>query len=314
MKINSEIGAVLFCHSSYEERTLAIKKTDVIGTGIRDVYVIHSKGFKGLKEYKDNNKDLIDYLNHKSDGVVYDIEVLSSDSISFIRTNESKIKRSIENAGEVIIDVTTFPRERMILLIDYISRVSSNIKIRVVYFEPKKYASENSSEKCSWLSQGVQRIAPIPGFNGRQNTRKNYMLVIQLGHEGERALMTIKKMEPDKIILIGQNDNQYKKGVQSVYEKQSKSIIDEYGHKLEKIYLVSSHDINASFEVLWRVFELYNSDYNIAVHLNGTKIQVLGAMRYCQTNRNVEIVHSDPQFYNYASYSGGIGHCWQVVI
>lgn len=305
-------GATFFCHSSYEARTLAIKERELIVGKIKNVFIFYSKDFSKSKQYKKNHQKLVSYFQNNCCTNVVEVEVSKLSLLSFMDERGDYLENCINESNETIVDISTFPRERMILLIDYLQRVSPDKKVKIIYCAPEKYASEKKESDSAWLSQGVRRIAPIPGFNGRQNIRKGCLLVIQLGHEGERALMTIKKIEPDKIILIGQSDEQYKEGIEKIFKKQSQSIIDEFGHKIEKIYLIAAHDYLASYNALWRVYELFMNKYNIVANLNGTKLQVLGAMRYCQENRNIELVHSDPQFYNYKAYSTGVGKCWAM--
>lgn len=306
--------AILFCHSSYEMRSLAIKKKNMIAGDIKYVFIIHSENFKSSPLYRNNHQELIAYFKSTCNAIIIELAASKDSALSFIDRTEIQLGEYINNSKEIIVDISTFPRERMILLLDFIKRVAPNKNIHVVYCEPKEYASEINDEAKSWLSQGVRRIAPIPGFNGRQHTQKGCLLVIQLGHEGERALMTIKKIEPDKLILVGQSQDQYKEGIDKIFKKQSQSIINEFAHKIEKIYLLPAHDCQASYNILWRIYELFNKKYNISANLNGTKLQVIGAMRYCQENRNIELVYSDPQFYNYTAYSKGIGHCMNMNI
>ncbi|UHD17837.1 hypothetical protein [Thiocapsa bogorovii] len=304
-------GAVaVVCHSSYEDRCLGILgQTALLSVATRAV-VVHTESFSGSEKYACNHETLVRRLREAVGVTVEEVAVPRGFGGELLNCLDNKLGLDLRAGGRVVVDISTFPRERMIILVDYVARLNPCTRIGIFYHEPERYASEIEKESIGWLSKGVRRISSIPGFNGRQGVHKSSLLAVQLGHEPERALMTIKKLEPDRIIVIGQSEQQYKKDVDQVFLRRSEAVINEFGYKIEKIFLVGSRDYVGSYNVMCRIGELYGAAFNIVVNLNGTKVQVLGALKYCQENRSVEVVHADPQKYNYDCYSVGVGKCW----
>jgi hypothetical protein len=301
---------IIICHSSYEDRCLGLlNHSEFLALASRAV-VVHTEGFSGSQRYAQNHRELVGCLKKRIRGTVEEVGVRRAFGNDLLKCLDTRLSDDLKVGARVAVDVSTFPRERMIILVDYLTRVGSGGGIGILYHEPERYASEAEKDSGAWLSKGVRRIASIPGFNGRQSVRKNCLLVVQLGHESERALMTIKKLEPDKIIVVGQSGQQYKAGLDQISLRKSESVINECGHKLQRIFLVGSRDYWGAYNAMRRIGELYGNGYNIVVNLNGTKVQVLGALKYCQENRSIEVIHADPQTYNYASYSEGVGKCW----
>jgi len=59
---------------------------------------------------------------------------------------------------------------------------------------------------------------------------------------------------------------------------------------------------------------MYKNEYNISACLNGTKMQVFGAMAFCQKHRDIELLYQEPEQYNCDSYTEGIGITWWLKV
>ena len=196
------------------------------------------------------------------------------------------------------------------MVLDYFKRINSRLKLFVSYTEPKQYSTE--VEPDGWLSKGVKRLIRVPGFNGHQNPSKKSLLVVIVGHEIERMQITIKNIEPQKIVLVGQGVQQHGDATPQL----PKRIADKLGADYAGIV-----DISGSIEIgsrayretqssIQNIFARYSDEYNMTVAGNGTKLQSLGALLACQENRAIAAVYAEPQIYNASDYSSGTGGTW----
>lgn len=157
------------------------------------------------------------------------------------------------------------------------------------------------------LSKGVRDINPIPGFNGRQWTNKERMLIAFLGHEGARVHLATRNLEPDGICLIGQSDDQFHGDLQQISDHHASGVIGEYGEKILEKHAIGAYGIDEAYSSLRDIYEKYHDKFNITVLIMGTKLQALGAILFAIKNRDVEIVHASPAIYNTENYSEGVG-------
>lgn len=319
IEISSSLGSLieapsataLFCHASYEDRCLDALSFNLTAPLLKEVFIIKTTGHKIGSKYYNNYLKLKEHFEHQSNMTVYPLDAERNEPVGLIRNIDGIVRAlSHESMRNIIVDITTFPRERMLCLLDYLKKVKPESNLHIVYTEPEMYASESGDE--GWLTQGVRKIAPVPGFNGRQNPNKGTLLIVLSGHEAERAHITIRNMEPDKIVILGQGKQQYKNGVNKFTDSVINKIQRDYPEKILSLRNISSRDYLGAQNSIHEIADKYGAEYNIYVSIHGTKLQVLGVMLECQRNRKIQITYAHPQLYNINDYSRGIGRSWFV--
>lgn len=304
-KIILEKCSFIFCHASYEARSTSVLNFIEAANGAIPV-ICSSEEFLSYSIYQKNKAALSEGLAELTSNEPTDITVGRDENIHFLEELDSLMKkRDPELEYNYFIDIATFPRDRMICLLDYLIRISpKDNKIRFLYTSPERYGSQKES---GWLSKGVRKMAAIPRFNGKQKSNRGALLVMLLGHEGERAHITLRNTEPDKVIIISQGEIQANSNTLDVCEASNHHIIHEYQHCLEKIYTADYSSPNDVKNIISEIYCEYSDSYNISVSINGTKLQVLGAMLACMKHRAIEIIYAYPQAYNINDYSSSTG-------
>lgn len=233
--------------------------------------------------------------------------------VEYLQRLDQETKQAFErvNFGAVIVDSTTFPKDRLWLTIDYLKLSRPDTRLIVLYVEPDAYNTETVPE--GWLSAGVKRVSAMPRFNGYQHSERPTLLAVIVGHERERMQITVRNMEPQKLVLIEQGAQQHGGSNSPTIPAELAAYIGmDFAHviDLSKRYTAGSRDHIAVYDAIKDIYHRFGNEYNIVVSANGTKLQSIGALMACRENRRMTAVYTEPQIYNNESYSKGSGATW----
>lgn len=236
-----------------------------------------------------------------------------SDLLTFIRELELALRGVRDDAGTcVLLDISVFPRDRLFVAVDLVQRILPRAEIVLGYSEPREYSTDK--QEGGWLSKGVIEVVSLPGFNGRQDPAKKSLLILNMGHENERMSITINNREPQRLVLIGQGDEQSSPLSGRYAAQLLRKVQSDYGSILLQGDLIraNSKDMQSVRDSILHVYDRYSYEYNISVAFLGTKIQAIGALMACQQNRDIEAVYSQPQIYHREEYSRGVSDSYMM--
>lgn len=214
----------------------------------------------------------------------------------------------------VTIDITTFPRQALLLLIHYVDKHPHRGVIRLLYGEPKRYATEARKKEDRWLTRGVTSVKSVPQFGGVQFPRRAKLLAVILGHEGERTHITVRRHQPDKLILIPQGHQQHHKGLREIAERENEQIISIYGQESFWKSGLPSRGVVEAERVIKKIYGQHRYTHNMFLAPNGTKLQLIGAYLACRRLPEIQITYAVPAIYNWQKYSTGITRLCQMIL
>jgi hypothetical protein len=299
-----------FCHSSYEPRCMASINTSEGCQGIDSVFIFHSHNFLESKAYQNNHSQIVRHFGSVSHSDPVQIPVESSVKDKSLDTYKHLITEAITQADDIAFDISTFNSGIMIYLLDLIMREKGSKPLYLFYSEPEKYGTEKNGKTAAWLTKGVKDIISVPGFFGEKQEQRQSLLVLLLGCDAERAISTIEEVNPDKIVVISQGTLKCRKGLQEIYLKSHGQILERYADKIATILTVPPKGWEAVYDVFSRVYALYRNQYNLTALLQGTKMQVFGAVTFCQKHPSIELLYMQPEKYNSGAYTHGVGQTW----
>lgn len=311
-------GALFVCHASYEtdrahcgiDCALAEKPSWQFASA---AVVATRESLTTIPGYRDCLNGLVNKLSAISKTPAIPLDFSRSDLVGMTKAiHESVGKQLISSIRTVIVDASVFPKDRLWMVLDYFKRTNSGGNLFVAYTEPLQYSTEIGAD--GWLSKGVKRLIRVPGFNGHQNPSKRALLVLIVGHEKERMQITIKNLEPHKVVLVGQGWQQHGDATPHFPQLIGKQLGMENAGLVDLTgsIEVGSRDYRATCFAIQSIYEKYKDEYNIIVAGNGTKLQSLGALLACQNNRSLAAVYAEPQVYNARNYSIGTGSSWML--
>jgi hypothetical protein len=202
----------------------------------------------------------------------------------------------------------------LLLLTRYIDQHPQRGVVRLVYGEPKKYATEEKNKEDRWLTRGVLSVKSVPQFGGVQFPRRAKLLTVILGHEGERTHITVRRHQPDKIILIPQGQQQHHKGLREIAERENEQIISIYGKDSFWKSGLPSRGVVETERTIQKIYDQHRYTHNMFLAPNGTKLQLIGTYLACRSLPEIQITYGVPAIYNWQKYSTGTTRLCQIIL
>lgn len=236
-----------------------------------------------------------------------------SDPIPSIKNLICKLK-AIQSASKKIvisIDITTFTKKHLMLLLNYLDKNNFFDATRIFYSEPKNYTANLYLP----MSFGILPIYTVTGFVTTQSLNKQNLLAIFLGYEGDRAMALVNNFEPNETILIIP-DPPYHPEWKGRTEEMNRNLIEIIGsEKVESIDSLNPHSMLKKLECLFGIDGKYDlRKYHCSISPLGTKPQALGLYLFWRQHKGkFSIVYAPPCIHNEAFYSKGIGRTWQLI-
>lgn len=307
--IDGDRDSLFICCASYEARSTAIVER------FRDKYktehaiVFLSNEYKDKGQTPSNYKFIVDTLQNIIGETPETIDFNIDKPIPSMRKFEDRFNacEKIGKLKSVSIDITTFPRQELFVLLRVIDSIATISKIRLFYTEPNKYDSE---DRNGWLTSGVKSVRTIPGFGGIQQPQKKKLLVMFLGHEEERAAITWKRHQPNMTIPIIPCPN-YKDDFDGIVENRHHAMLSRMGNSKYQVK-IPARGIEESRDIVLAIWEKYYGDYFFIVAPLGTKLQSLGVYMAAKIKRDIQITYAMPSLYNYNSFSQGVDKIWEI--
>ena len=307
----AEESLCIFCHSSYEDRCRAIESLVLSNKCVLFSALFASAEYSNLPSYQSNTAQLNRWLKQKK-GVRHHRAIIPAiDALDWLETlvGQMSALKIPEDTG-LLVDVTTFPRDRMYLLLDYLFLKYPRNSIYVTYFEPREYSTE--SDNNGWLSRDVHTIRSIPRLNGRIRIGAKRLLAIVVGHEGARAYGTVIAEESDKVVAFGQRKEQDRQNAPEISNAIVEQLCADFQGTVRRddILYLESRDIQATEAACLNLHIKYHENYDISLVSYGSKLQSIGTLLAARGQKDIRLIHSKVQAYNTESYSKGIGSGW----
>jgi len=314
--IDGRCDSLFICCSSYEERsTLGVRR---LSPEYRSDYSFiclaseYERKGKAPQYYEEIRTCLETACQQKPQTYRFRIE----DSIGSVNTLDRQLGRLRDEnpLRAVTIDISTFPREELLLLLRYLDNHVNRGQIRLLYGEPAMYATEEAAIEDRWLTRGVKSVHSIPGFGGIQFPGRPKILVIILGHEGERTHISIRRHQPDEVILIPQGQQQHHEGLRQISERENQRIVRLYGKERLWSTGLPSRGVTETSTVVSEIFKQYRYSHNVFIAPNGTKLQLMGVYLVARQVPEIQITYAVPAVYNWEKYSSGTALLWEMAL
>ena len=291
LEIYSQIDMLVGC-VSYEQRCLSSS------IPLRSMGVEYALYFK-VKEFAQaslvNESKLEDIFKEK----LKTIEYSNKNPVDFVDGFTKQFNNIYENLNRelnVIVDISTFTRESLIMMVGILYQNRQNINnLYFVY----SCASTMSDE---WLSRGFRGLRSILGYPGERSSLKPLHVVVMTGFELERAKHIIDEYEPEIISIGVANRNESIKP--EFYERNErfmKELVNyyEYGVNTFCFSLIDPYKTARELEEHIDKFKGYNT---VLSPLNN-KVSTVGAAFYALKHDEVQICYLPAEEYNTKSYS-----------
>jgi hypothetical protein len=286
--------------ASFEDRCLGVPRR------LSEDYRF-DKGF--LFAYEDPNEQREQHLRMMGQilnprGSLQEIRTTENEPLPAIAELAAKLRglRLHPNDSIITIDVTTFTKRHLLLLLKAIDDLRLWSILRIYYTEPKDYITDLYLP----MSMGIRTISPITGFISHTSLSRPTLLVILLGYEGDRANAIYENIDPNEVFLIIPKPA-YHAEWEGRTEAMNKQLIRIIGE--DRIRHVHSQDpvlVAGKLEEILRPYSL--DEWRCSIAPLGTKPQALGTYLFWRRNRGkFSIIYAQPLRHNERFFSTGVG-------
>ncbi|WP_394872665.1 hypothetical protein [Clostridium butyricum] len=295
---NSELENEIFITCvSFEDRCLApityLKKC--LGA-----IIIQNKENKNINCVNNTDK-LYGYFS----GICKNTEVIESSYINLKLQNISQKKivdicmsKCDKSKINITIDSSTFTRNQLIGLLNYLEVKLSPSRVRIIYTSPLKHGE--------WLTSGFLKITNVIGFSGIHNPLLPTLLIVLSGFESDRVSKIICEHEP-ALVLLGVGDPPINEEFHNRNIKEQQQILD---NEIVNEFKFPANDIKACKNELDKQISKYRNEYNIVIAPMSTKLSTIAAYLSAKENPQIQITYCYPSIYNFDDYSSGIGEVY----
>ena len=286
---------VFICSASFESRCLAIPQKLKKQKFEKVIVLENSEGSNTIKE----NGDAI-FATYP--GITRIIEVPFSDSLVVADLLAKELK-TIKNRDSVLIDITTFTHENLLIFLKILQQDKKIKKIQCIYLNAAEYCPEANLEK-KWLSRGCGEIHSVLGYSGMILPSRKLHLIVIVGYEYSRAFEMISMLEPNSITLIYGSSNssltEKDKEANQVFNSLVQQMTFEFSN-VESIQ-VPCNDPQSVATALQHLYAEHSDDNVMVVPMNN-KVSTVGVYLSMPGNDDVQICYAPAVVYNESNYS-----------
>lgn len=216
-----------------------------------------------------------------------------------------------ENPKTIIIDISTFTHESLLILFKVISALKrEGDRIYFLYLGASEYSIGLAHDQ-KWLSQGILSIRSVLGYAGELlPTKKNHLIII-VGYEQERASKLIEAFEPNKISLgygiAGSSTSEKNHEANKFFHNLLAKTGSVYSQVNE--FLLSSNDPTIAMEDIIKCID-NNTEYNSILVPMNTKLSTIACALTAAYRPAVQLCYAQALQYNYLNYSRAGNKCY----
>lgn len=312
-KINlSDIRGILpesydlfICSSSFENRCLSIA-SNIETDKVHKALILSNSN---LIEHVGTNKNKLERLFGEKGHVV---EVSTSDPLLTADNLDQSLTKAIDDglAGSILLDVTTFTHESLLILLRLLQMRCLTSRITGVYANALEY-SVGDQVKQKWLSRGISEVRSVLGFPGKIIPSRKTHLILIVGYEFERAIGIIETIEPNSIALgygrSGSATTEKDKEANKHYMRLVEQMTTSFSH-INRFQVPCNDPHRTRDELQAQISKI--KDMNILIAPMNNKLSTIGVAWAAFDNKEIQMCYAQALSYNYSSYSSPGSQCY----
>jgi len=212
------------------------------------------------------------------------------------RTVLKNIDKFLAESREILIDISTMPREIIWYVLWMIEQ--NNVIARYVYHSPREYGDD-------WLSREPRAPRLVYKLSGIASPSAKTVLIVTAGYDLQRVKRLLNWYEPNKSMIGVQSESRFRRNDEAMAEYNI----------LEKEYDCEIFELNAfsedfGMEVIREKLEGIDSSYNIIMGSLGPKITAITLYKIQRQKQEIGLIYAPSNQFN-ENYSTGIGQCFK---
>ncbi|MBC7523227.1 MAG: hypothetical protein H7239_02145 [Flavobacterium sp.] len=290
---NLGIIDLLLLSSGFENRSKELSNF-LIKSKIKNLIIFHLDDNYHLANK--NKDEIVSKLNIKEI-----VEYPKNDAYATYNILFSCITKKIKNISKhkikVVVDVTAFSREILLMLIKVLTNeiFQNKIELSLVHSPVDNYCEND----ILWLTKGVREIRPVFGYSGLMTPSKKLLLIVLNGFEDERTETIIDSFEPHALILGNPS-------LEGSINPNLKALVDEKYNKIKSKFLgilkkeieFSCIDIQPTIDILMRVNDEFKDEYNIVISPLNNKTSTIAVAITAILQDDIQVSYASANQYN----------------
>jgi hypothetical protein len=288
---------LFICSSGFEERSVSLGTTlnpgnigNAIAFNMNENYAISLENIKRIGQCI-KNINIVEYPKNNS---IETFDIFYQTLLAYSKEKENYLFK-------IVIDITTFTREALLILVKVLSleEFATIFSVKLVYTPAESYTRD-------WLTKGIREIRSIFGYSGMNYPSKKLLLIILNGFETERTEEIIDSFEANNIILGKPSvTDSINSSLSLISQDKFQLIKNKYEAILLEDFEFSCIDIIETKNILNNIINKYYKEYNIVISPLNNKISTLGAAIVGIKNDSIQICYASANQYNINAYSKG---------
>jgi len=201
-----------------------------------------------------------------------------------------------EYFDRLLIDITTFRREELLILLSEIRSLGA------VNLQRTTFIYSKAGSMAKWLSGSIREVRSVIGYPGEIDSLKKTHLIIMSGIELNRAKAIIEAYEPFSVSLgmVPEDESV----LSSVYRRnlELRNFLTRHFDQISSEFDFSASNVSSIKDLLKRIVADLDA-YNIVLAPLNTKMSTLAAGAVAQENPKIQLCYAEVDIYNSDSYS-----------
>ena len=284
--------STLIAFASWEDRFKLGVDYDLRKAQIRQALVFH---FESYASRTQDNRDAVQKICEKHRTTYIPLELNADHPAANWQKIIGTIDSTVQNGQEVVIDISTMPREVIWYVLWFLKQQS--IKARYVYHKPRNYGDE-------WISREPRTPRLVYKLSGEASPSVKTALLATVGFDSQRIRRLISWCEPAKIMIGVQEQSEF---------SRNNEAMGDYREELQKeceIFELDAYAEDRGMGAIRGALERLDSSYNVLMSSLGPKLTAVTLFELQREHPERGLVYAPSNQFN-ENYSRGIGSCFE---
>ena len=288
---------LFICCASFEDRCVSVPMS--VGP-VASCIVFYNEEFHGLLKHHLDSLErrfehTMDICPLRADDPMHTVNhiVKSVNGLWPVAQEERKIT--------IGIDITTFTRESLLILMKYLWLRMESWHEYVLFYNRATEYSLGVSQQDKWLSRGIKEVRSVIGYPGTLFPTRPIHLVVLTGFEDERAVRLVSECEPSYVSLgVADPDDAHTEQHQRINEDCRRRVANMSGNV--EYFTFSAYSLVRAYNAINAQVSKFDDRNSIVAPMN-TKISTIGASLVGLQDPDVQLCYAQADLYNFRNYS-----------